>query len=90
MAVVGLGYVGCVSAACLAQLGHDVTGVDRDVYKVDSVNQGKAPFCEPDLPEMLEAARRSGRLRVTTNMAEALAGAGWQSERGATAAGQRE
>lgn len=75
IAVVGLGYVGCVSAACLPQLGHDVIGVDRDEYKVLAVNQGKAPFCEPGLPEMLAAARASGKLRATTNMAEALLGA---------------
>jgi len=75
IAVVGLGYVGCVSAACLAQLGHHVIGVDRDEYKVQAVNQGKAPFCEPSLPEMLAAARLAGRLHATTNMAEAIAAA---------------
>ena len=39
--VMGLGYVGCVSAACLAEIGHNVLGVDRDVFKVESISKGQ-------------------------------------------------
>ena len=52
IAVLGLGYVGCVTAACLAQIGHRVVGVDRDQHKVDSVLAGHSPFFEPDLEGM--------------------------------------
>jgi len=70
--VVGLGYVGCVSAACLAGQGHTVFGVDRDEYKVQSVNDGVAPFYEPGLEELIAEGRRTGRLSATTSLADAL------------------
>jgi GDP-mannose 6-dehydrogenase len=75
VAVFGLGYVGCVTAACLAQLGHRVTGVDRDETKVADVMAGRAPFYEPDLEPIVRAAATQGTLRASTSAAEALAGA---------------
>jgi len=65
IAVFGLGYVGCVTAACLAEIGHDVTGVDPDVHKLRSVNEGHAPFAEPDLGELVSANVAAGRLRAS-------------------------
>ena len=53
VSVFGLGYVGCVSGACLAELGHDVTGVDVSAAKVDMINQGRAPVIEAGLQELL-------------------------------------
>jgi GDP-mannose 6-dehydrogenase len=73
VAVAGLGYVGCVSAACLAHLGHRVIGVDRDEHKVESVNQGRAPFYEPGLEELIHQGVAGGRLRATVDLAAALA-----------------
>ena len=73
--VLGLGYVGCVTAACLARLGHRVIGVDRDEYKVRSVLEGRAPFYEPDLEELVREGVRSGRLSASTRLGEALASA---------------
>ena len=70
--VLGLGYVGCVTAACLARLGHRVTGVDRDEFKVRAVNDGQAPFFEPGLPELIREGAAAGRLRASTSLAEAL------------------
>ena len=75
VAVFGLGYVGCVTSACLASLGHQVRGVDKDAFKVSEVNAGRAPFFEPGLPALVEAGVQSGRLRATTSAAEALEGA---------------
>lgn len=75
IAVFGLGYVGCVTAACLAHLGHDVVGIDRDPYKVEQIQKGEAPFFEPGLPEVLRAAVDAGRLRATTETSEGLPGA---------------
>jgi GDP-mannose 6-dehydrogenase len=72
VAVLGLGYVGCVSAACLAHLGHHVIGVDRDEFKVQSVLDGTAPFYEPGLEELIKSGRASGRLSASTSLAESL------------------
>ncbi len=76
VAVFGLGYVGCVTAACLAHLGHRVTGVDRDEFKVQSVLEGRAPFYEPGLEELIVDNVARGRLTATTSAAEGLASAG--------------
>src|ERR1700693_2476455 len=75
IAVVGLGYVGCVTAACLAKLGHKVTGIDKDVHKVENINRRRAPFYEPGLDELLREENTSSRLRVTTSMKEGIEGA---------------
>jgi GDP-mannose 6-dehydrogenase len=70
--VLGLGYVGCVSAACLAHVGNRVIGVDRDEHKVTAVQSGKAPFFEPGLDELVADGLGSGRLSATTDLGEAL------------------
>ena len=70
--VLGLGYVGCVTAACLAELGHTVIGVDRDGSKVKNITEGRAPFYEPGLEELVERGVRSGNLRAITSAGEAL------------------
>jgi GDP-mannose 6-dehydrogenase len=75
IAVIGLGYVGCVTAACLSTLGHTVTGVDRDEHKVASVRNGEAPFYEPGLGELVRENASSGRLRATTSLADGIASA---------------
>ncbi|HEY3457531.1 MAG TPA: nucleotide sugar dehydrogenase [Bryobacteraceae bacterium] len=72
IAVVGLGYVGCVTAACLSGLGHEVTGVDRDEHKVQSVLNGEAPFYEPGLEKLVKENVAAGRLRASTSLEEAL------------------
>lgn len=71
VAVLGLGYVGCVTAACLAELGHSVIGVDRDESKVKNIKEGRAPFYEPGLEALVESGVRSGCLRATTAAGEA-------------------
>jgi GDP-mannose 6-dehydrogenase len=73
VAVFGLGYVGCVTAACLARDGHTVIGVDVDSAKVARVNAGDPPVSEPGLEELLQKVTRSGALKATTSMPEALA-----------------
>jgi GDP-mannose 6-dehydrogenase len=70
--IFGLGYVGCVTAACLADLGHNVTGVDTDAHKVRSVNEGRAPFSEPGLAELVAANVSAGRLRAVADAAQGL------------------
>ncbi len=73
IAVLGLGYVGCVTAACLSRLGHTVTGVDRDDHKVSSVLAGIAPFFEPGLPELVSENVAAGRLSATQSLAKGIA-----------------
>jgi GDP-mannose 6-dehydrogenase len=70
--VIGLGYVGAVSAGCLARRGHNVMGVDINARKVASINAGEAPVLEPGLPEAIAEAVASGRLRATHDVAEAI------------------
>jgi GDP-mannose 6-dehydrogenase len=70
--VVGLGYVGCVTAACLAKLGHRVTGVDNDEFKVRNVVAGNAPFYEPGLEEIVRSTVASGLLKASTSLADSL------------------
>lgn len=72
ISIFGLGYVGCVSAACLAADGHSVTGVDINRLKVDEINTGKCPIVEPGLPELIAEGSRSGRLRATDKAEEAV------------------
>src|SRR5215813_13066988 len=63
----GLGYVGCVSAACLANLGHDVTGIDIDDVKLNMLNEGLSPIVEPGLQEAIHQALLSKRLQATAD-----------------------
>lgn len=72
VSVFGLGYVGSVSAAMLAEDGHDVVGVDLNADKVAAINAGSSPIVEPGLPEALAKAVAAGRLRATTDTAEAV------------------
>ncbi|KAF2415589.1 UDP-glucose/GDP-mannose dehydrogenase family protein [Microbacterium sp. B35-30] len=71
LSVIGCGYLGAVHAAAMASIGHDVVGIDVDRRKVDALSRGEAPFFEPDLQELLTAGVESGRLKFTTDMAEA-------------------
>src|SRR5436190_5645002 len=61
----GLGYVGTVCSACLAQLGHDVIGIEPNKTKVDALNAGRSAVKEPGLDELIKAMVASGRLRAT-------------------------
>ncbi|MBG6224134.1 UDPglucose 6-dehydrogenase [Arthrobacter sp. CAN_A2] len=71
--VIGTGYLGATHAVCMAIMGFDVLGVDVDQRKIDMLSGGKVPFFEPGLPEKLEEALASGRLRFSTDFDEAAA-----------------
>jgi len=71
ISVIGCGYLGAVHAACMAELGHHVIGVDVDAAKIQQLSEGHAPFFEPGLPDLLARAIDSGRLSFTTDMSEA-------------------
>jgi len=75
VAVIGLGYVGCVTAACLAKLGHFVIGIDTDEFKVRNVLAGTAPFYEPGLEEIVRETVASGRLQASASLGRSLADA---------------
>ncbi|MWC27312.1 nucleotide sugar dehydrogenase [Paenibacillus sp. MMS18-CY102] len=72
IAVIGTGYVGLVSGVCWAELGNDVTCVDKLQSKIDQLNSGEVPIYEPGLEQMMNANRAAGRLRFTSNLAEAV------------------
>ena len=69
----GLGYVGTVGAACLADRGHTVIGVDKSSLKVDLLRSGRSPIVEPGIDDLIRRAVNSGRLMVTEDAAEAVA-----------------
>ena len=71
MSVVGTGYLGATHAACMAELGHDVIGIDTDPAKVAALASGTVPFWEPGLDEVLRRGLESGRLRFSSDPADA-------------------
>ena len=72
ISIFGLGYVGSVSAGCLANEGHKIIGVDPVQTKVDLINQGKTPIIEKDIGEIIQRAVKDGRLQGTTETVEAV------------------
>ena len=72
LSVFGLGYVGCVSAACFAKEGHDVIGVDVNPTKVEIINDGKSPIVEAGIGELIGETVRAKKLRATTDSQEAI------------------
>ena len=73
ISVIGTGYLGATHAAAMAEMGFDVIGVDTDPSKVEALSQGRVPFFEPGLPELILRHVESGRLLFTTDIAEAVA-----------------
>ena len=73
LAIVGAGYVGLVTGACLADFGHTVTCVDVDPVKIDALRSGRIPIYEPGLDRLIESNRTAKRLYFTTNLAAAVA-----------------
>jgi GDP-mannose 6-dehydrogenase len=72
VSVFGLGYVGCVTAACLSDRGFRVVGVDVSQSKVDLINAGKATIVEEGIADLVRSAHASGRLTATTSVADAV------------------
>lgn len=72
VSVFGLGYVGAVTAACLAGKGHQVIGVDVNPAKCAALNEGRSPIIEAGVDELMSQGRRAGRIRATSDVAEAL------------------
>jgi len=72
VSIFGLGYVGTVSAGCLANEGHTIVGVDRVWAKVDLINTGQSPIIEADIKEIIASTVGEGRLRATEDPAEAI------------------
>ncbi len=71
ISVIGCGYLGAVHASAMAELGHDVIGIDVDEGKIAALAAGRPPFFEPGLPEILTSATATGRLRFSTDLADA-------------------
>jgi len=72
LSIFGIGYVGCVSAACFARAGHEVIGVDLNPTKVGIINSGKSPIVEQGIDELIAEMVQAGRLRATTCATEAV------------------
>ena len=72
VAVIGTGYVGLVTATCLAESGNEVIGVDKDARKIETLLAGKLPIYEPGLSELVQRNRREGRIQFTTDLASAV------------------
>src|ERR1700722_19109937 len=76
IAMIGTGYVGLVSAACLSEFGHHVVCVDKDSDKIADLNAGRIPIFEPGLDEVVAASVKARRLSFTSALPEAVKGAG--------------
>lgn len=72
IAILGLGYVGCTAAGCIASQGHHVLGIDVSAAKVDTLNSGKSPVYEPGLDDLIAKARADGLLEATTEIGDKL------------------
>jgi UDPglucose 6-dehydrogenase len=75
IAMIGTGYVGLVSGACLADFGHEVSCIDKDASKIEALKIGIMPIWEPGLEALVKANAERGRLSFTTNLAEGVEGA---------------
>jgi len=73
LTMIGAGYVGLVSGACLADFGHQVICVDKDAGRIADLKAGKMPIYEPGLEGMVAENLREGRLSFTTDLAAAVA-----------------
>lgn len=74
ISIFGLGYVGAVSAGCLAKEGHEVIGVDPNPTKVDMINAGQTPIIEDEIGDIIQTAVKQGTLRATVSAEEAITG----------------
>src|SRR6266481_4034145 len=72
IAIIGTGYVGLVTATCLAESGNDVVGVDKDANKIATLKAGKMPIYEPGLLELVQRNSRDQRLSFTTDLPAAV------------------
>jgi GDP-mannose 6-dehydrogenase len=72
ISIFGLGYVGCVGMACLAEIGHSVVGIDVSKNKVDLINLGKSPIIEEQLSDMIQNQRGLGRIKATQDAITAI------------------
>src|SRR5918999_4510518 len=70
--IFGLGYVGAVSAAGLAEMGHEIVGVDLNLSKVEMINDGRSPVIEAGLEDLIANALAANRIRATTNSEEVV------------------
>ena len=76
IAMIGSGYVGLVSGACLADFGHNVVCVDKDAERISALNRGDVPIFEPGLNDLIVSNTRQGRLAFASELAPAVASAG--------------
>jgi GDP-mannose 6-dehydrogenase len=72
ISIFGMGYVGAVCTACLAQRGHQIIGVDVSKHKVELINAGRSSIVEPGLDELLAAGKNAGRIRATNDYTDAI------------------
>src|SRR5262245_38466490 len=70
--IFGMGYVGAVSGACFARMGHEIIGVDLNRSKIDLINTGASPVVEEGLGELMAVARKEGRISATDDPIEAV------------------
>ena len=72
VAIIGTGYVGLTTGACLAEMGHDIICIDKIKSKIEALEKGECPIYDPGLPELVVSNYREKRLVFTTNLKEGI------------------
>ena len=77
IAIIGMWHQGVVGAACLAEIGHNIIGLDKDKKKIDKLNNGEAPLFEPKLDKLIQSGIKNNKLKFSHNLKSEIKKVNW-------------